>query len=86
MKPAKVLYYDGEKLIYTYEYRGFKYSKEFKKMFKEFYGFKVSKLIDAFVDKNINEIIFKINKIEYKLKYVELNDGNYFHQTRIHLD
>jgi hypothetical protein len=55
MKPKKVPYFDGKKLIYTYEYRGLSYSKEFKKMLKE-YGLKVKKLIDNYFDKDIYQI------------------------------
>ena len=58
MKAKKVPYFDGKKLIYTYEYRGFSYSKEFKKMLKE-YGLKVTKLIDNYLDNDIYEISFE---------------------------
>lgn len=55
MKETKIPYFDGKKLTYTYEYRGFKYSKEFKKMLKE-YAIKVKRLIDNFLDKDIYSV------------------------------
>lgn len=55
MKVKKIPYFDGKKLTYTYEYRGFKYSKEFKKMLKE-YGLNIKKLIDNYFDKDIYQI------------------------------
>ena len=54
MKAKKIPYFDGKILTFNYEYRGFKYSKEFKKMLKE-YGLKVTKLIDNYVDNDIYE-------------------------------
>lgn len=82
MKPTKVLYYDGEKLIYTYEYRGFKYTKEFKKMLKE-YGLKVTKLIDNYLDKKIYKITFEDEEnihimefIRHSQEYTILNSKN----------
>lgn len=58
MKPTKITYYTGKKLDFTYEYRGFKYSREFKKFFKD-YGLKISKIIDNYLDKNISKILFE---------------------------
>lgn len=55
MKPKKVPYFDGKKLVFNYEYRGFKYSKEFKKMLKE-NGLNIKKLIDNYFDKDIYKI------------------------------
>lgn len=55
MKAKKIPYFDGKILTFNYEYRGFKYSKEFKKMLKE-YGLKVTKIIDNYLDKDIYKI------------------------------
>lgn len=55
MKVKKIPYFDDKKVIYTYEYRGLSYSKEFKKMLKK-YGLKVKKLIDNYFDKDIYRI------------------------------
>lgn len=54
-------------MTFTYEYRGFKYSKEAKKCFKE-YGLKISKIIDNYIDKGIYKI-----SIEDKYFVIELN-------------
>lgn len=69
MKETKIPYFDGKKLTYTYEYRGFKYSKEFKKMLKE-YGLKIKRLIDNFLDKDIYKVTFEdqfyLNVLDFK--------------------
>ena len=58
MKPTKITFYNGKKLDFTYEYRGFKYSREVKKFFKD-YGLKISKIIDNYLDKDISKILFE---------------------------
>lgn len=60
MKPIKNYYYKGKKwVVSTYEYRGFKYSKEYKKDMLNFLGLKISKVIDNYHDKGIDKIIFE---------------------------
>lgn len=55
MKPNKIDYYDGKKLSFKYEYRGFIYSIEAKDALRE-YGLIISKCIDNYIDKGINFI------------------------------
>lgn len=70
MKVKKVPYFDGKKLDFTYEYRGFEYSKEFKKMLKE-YGLKVSKLIDNYLDKDICTISLEDTRCIKELNFIK---------------
>lgn len=58
MKPTKITCYNGKKLDFTYEYRGFKYSSEIKEILRE-YGLIISKCIDNYIDKNIDCITLK---------------------------
>ena len=69
MKPTKELYYDGEKLIYTYEYRGFKYTKEYKKNLKSVWGLKLTKIIDDYLDKKIYKITFEDEEYMHVIEF-----------------
>ena len=74
MKPTKITYYTGKKLDFTYEYRGFKYSREVKKFFKD-YGLKISKIIDNCLDKDISKILFEDN--HYTIEILVKNNQIY---------
>lgn len=73
MKETKIPYFDGKKLTYTYEYRGFKYSKEFKKMLKE-YAIKVKRLIDNFLDKDIYRVTIEDAYYIRELTFKHINN------------
>lgn len=68
MKPNKITYYTGRGLDFTYEYRSFEYSREFKKMLKE-YGLKVTKIIDNYLDKDIDKISWEDKYYIYELRF-----------------
>ena len=82
MKPTKTTYYTGNKLDFTYEYRGFKYSREVKKFFKD-YGLKISKIIDNYLDKDISKILFedKYYTIEFLLKNNQIHTSTLKKET-----
>lgn len=73
MKVKKVPYFDGKKLIFTYEYRGLKYSKEVKMILKE-YGLKVKKLIDNYFDKDIYQITIEDTHYLKVLTFKHINN------------
>lgn len=73
MKVKKVPYFTGKKLIFTYEYRGLKYSKEFKIMLKE-YGIKVKRLIDNFLDKDIYRVTIEDAYYIRELTFKHINN------------
>lgn len=68
IKPRKIDHFDGKNFTYIYEYRGFKYTKEYKKMLKN-YGFKISVLIDNYLDNSINNISFNCNNFKLTIEF-----------------
>lgn len=53
------------------EYRGFSYTKEFKKDLMKFWGIKVKILIDNYLDKNVSKISFNSDKEISNLEFIK---------------
>lgn len=73
MKVKKIQYFDGKELSFNYEYRNFKYTKEFKKILKE-YGIKVKRLIDNFLDKDIYRVTIEDAYYIRELTFKHINN------------
>ena len=68
MNLNKIAYYTGQGLDFKYEYRSFEYSREFKKMLKE-YGLKATKIIDNYIDRGIDKISWEDKYYIYELRF-----------------
>lgn len=81
MKAKKIDYFDGSKMTYQYEYRGYKYTIEVKEEFKNFYGIKITKAIDNFLDRNVYYIEFQSDKYIHKFNFYR---GEYHNYIEVH--
>lgn len=59
----------------VYEYRGFKYTEEFKKSIKNA-GLRMKIIIDNFLDFDINKIILESKTQTQTLKFIRSYEGN----------
>lgn len=58
-----------------YEYRGFKYTEEFKKSVKD-YGFRLKIIIDNFLDSDINKIVLESRTKIQTMQFLRGYNGN----------
>ena len=59
----------------VYEYRGFKYTEEFKKCIKDF-GFRLKIIIDNFLDSGISKIVLESRMQIQTMKFTKCSSGN----------
>lgn len=59
----------------VYEYRGFKYTEEFRKSIKNA-GLRIKIIIDNFLDFDINKIILESKTKTQTMKFIRGYDGN----------
>lgn len=59
----------------VYEYRGFKYTEEFRKAIKD-YGFRIKIIIDNFLDSDISKIILESRTQIQTMKFIRGYEGN----------